>query len=43
MGVITKLNNIKGLFLYILWSFLNVKVRKGFVFFCFFLGGGLLN
>ena len=37
MGVITKLDYIKGLFLYILGSFLNVKVRKGGYF---FLGGG---
>ena len=39
-GVITNLDYIKGSFLCILGSFLKVKVKKGDVFVCFFLGGG---
>ena len=38
MGVITKLDYIKGLFLCIFGSFFKVKVQNGGVF--FFWGGG---
>ena len=40
LGVITKLDYIKGLFLCIFWSFLKVKVQNGGYFFFFFGGGG---